>query len=117
MPGCWAASAANASADRADAATLTPDFAKCKATARPIPELAPVIHTTRQEHGGAKRSKSRQGLDQASDPTLETRRPFTCDDTNTTEFLICNRAMFKIAIEIGHVTGFVSAEFVSVAPA
>src|SRR5215470_9630655 len=48
MPGCWLAISASLASERAEAATFTPRCARAIAKARPIPELAPVIHAVRQ---------------------------------------------------------------------
>ena len=48
MPGCARASSASLSAERAEAATLTPCRTSATASARPMPVLAPVIQAVRQ---------------------------------------------------------------------
>jgi hypothetical protein len=47
MPASRPASSASLSAERAEAATFTPPLASARASARPMPLLAPVTHAVR----------------------------------------------------------------------
>jgi hypothetical protein len=53
MPGLARANSASVSAERAEAATLTPCRTSATANARPMPVLAPVIQAVRHRAGMA----------------------------------------------------------------
>src|SRR5215831_5069509 len=110
MPGYWRAISASLSPDRADAATFTPRCARATATARPMPELAPVIQAVRQAADMRQTpSKPVHRLHETRDEPAEAGGRFARHQANAVGARIGDGLVLDGLVEIGHVADTIPA--------